>query len=106
MKNFNDLTRKEQETYLMLPIIKELRRFGGQATTREVKNGVIIGDYGMPEEELTKAKAGKNGQLFRPFDVSFSFTIRNLEMADFIERPQRGMIMLTKKGRTFNGSGN
>lgn len=106
MKNFNDLTRKEQETYLMLPIIMELRRLGGQATTREVKNGVIIGDYGMPEEELTKPKVGKNGQLFRPFDISFSFTIRNLEMAEFIERPQRGMVMLTKKGRTFNGSGN
>lgn len=103
MKEFNDLTRQEKETCLMLPILKELRRLGGQATTEEIKRGLFSNDYGIPEEELTRVKEGKNGP-FKTFNIPFSFTISNLAMAGFVDHPKRGTIVLTQKGRSFEGN--
>lgn len=103
MKEFNDLTRRDQEKYLMLPIITELKQLGGQATTNEVKRGLVEGDYNIPETELTNTKTGKNGS-YRPFDFPFNFAITNLVMAEYLERPQRGLVVLTPKGRSFNGN--
>lgn len=103
MKEFNDLTRRDQEKFLMLPIITELKQLGGQATTNDIKRGLVEGDYGIPETELTNTKVGKNGS-YRPFDFPFNFAITNLVMAEYLERPQRGLVVLTPKGRSFNGN--
>lgn len=102
MKEFNDLTRRDQEKFLMLPIITELKQLGGQATTNDIKRGLVEGDYGIPETELTNTKVGKNGS-YRPFDFPFNFAITNLVMAEYLERPQRGLVVLTPKGRSFKG---
>lgn len=37
MTNFNNLSRKEQESYLMFPIIRELKSLGGQSTTGKLR---------------------------------------------------------------------
>lgn len=103
MKEFDDLTRRDQEKFLMLPIITELKQLGGQATTNDIKRGLVEGDYGIPETELTNTKVGKNGS-YRPFDFPFNFAITNLVMAEYLERPQRGLVVLTPKGRSFNGN--
>ena len=103
MKEFNDLTRRDQEKFLMLPIITELKQLGGQATTNEIKRGLVEGDYNIPETELTKKKKGKNGS-YKPFDFPFNFALTNLAMAGYLERPQRGLVVLTPKGRSFNGN--
>ena len=103
MKEFNDLTRRDQEKFLMLPIITELKQLGGQATTNEIKRGLVEGDYNIPETELTKTKKGKNGS-YKPFDFPFNFALTNLAMAGYLERPQRGLVALTRKGRSFNGN--
>lgn len=103
MKEFNDLTRRDQEKFLMLPIITELKQLGGQATTNEIKRGLVEGDYNIPETELTKTKKGKNGS-YKPFDFPFNFALTNLAMAGYLERPQRGLVVLTPKGRSFNGN--
>ena len=103
MKEFNDLTRRDQEKFLMLPIITELKQLGGQATTNEINRGLVEGDYNIPETELTKTKKGKNGS-YKPFDFPFNFALTNLAMAGYLERPQRGLVVLTPKGRSFNGN--
>ena len=38
---------------------------------------------------------------YRPFDFPFNFAITNLVMAEYLERPQRGLVVLTPKGRSF-----
>lgn len=44
MKLFKDMNRQEQEAYLMLPIINELKQLGGQSITRELKREVVVDD--------------------------------------------------------------
>ena len=102
MKEFDDLTRRDQEKYLMLPIITELRQLGGQPTTNDIKRGLVEGDYGVHETELTNTKVGKNGP-YKPFDFPFNFALTNLAMAGYLERPKRGLVALTPKGRSFKG---
>ena len=92
-KTFYDLARKDQEAYLMLPIIRELKRLGGQGTTKEVKRSVVANDEYIPEDALTKTVA-----------YPFNFAVTNLVMASYLERPKPGQIVLTDKGRSFQGS--
>lgn len=56
MNNFNELKRQDQEAYLMYPIIRELRRLGGEATTKELKRMVVSNDGLIPEDALTLTK--------------------------------------------------
>lgn len=37
MKSFNEMNREEQQAYLMLPIIQELKNIGGEGSTKKVK---------------------------------------------------------------------
>ncbi|MCF1783904.1 MAG: restriction endonuclease [Lactobacillus mulieris] len=105
MKLFDELTRQEQEAYLMLPIVNALKKLGGEASTTEVKKVVINSDENIPETALTKIVTSSKGNTFRPFDFPFNFAVTNLEMAGVLKRPKRGYIVLTHKGLEFNGSG-
>ena len=54
MKKYNELTRHEQEAYLMLPILTELKKLGGQSTTKDLKRSVVANDSSIPENTLTE----------------------------------------------------
>lgn len=103
-KTFYDLARKDQEAYLMLPIIRELKRLGGQATTKEVKRSVVANDEYIPEDAMTKTVTSRKGNSYHPFAYPFNFAVTNLVMASYLERPKPGLIVLTDKGRSFQGS--
>ena len=103
-KTFYDLARKDQEAYLMLPIIRELKRLGGQGTTKEVKRSVVANDEYIPEDALTKTVTSRKGNSYHPFAYPFNFAVTNLVMASYLERPKPGQIVLTDKGRSFQGS--
>lgn len=103
-KLFYDLRRRDQEAYLMLPIIRELKRLGGQASTKEVKRSVVTNDEYIPEDALTKTTTSRKGNVYNPFDFPFNFAITNLIMVGYLERPKTGLILLTKKGRSFQGN--
>lgn len=103
-KSFDDLGRKGQEAYFMLPIIRELKRLGGQATTKEVKRFVVTNDEYIPEDAMTKKVTSKKGNSYNPFDYPFNFAVTDLVMASYLERPKPGLIVLTDKGRSFQGS--
>ncbi|WP_076461710.1 restriction endonuclease [Limosilactobacillus caccae] len=103
-KSFYDLKRKDQEAYLMLPIIRELKRLGGQASTKEVRRSVVTNDEYIPEDALTKTTTSRNGNVYHPFEFPFNFAVTNLIMAGYLERPKTGLILLTEKGRAFQGN--
>lgn len=44
MKSFNELNREEQQAYLMLPILQELKKIGGEGSTKKVKREVVNDD--------------------------------------------------------------
>lgn len=103
-KSFYDLSRKDQEAYLMLPIIRELKRLGGQSSTKEVRRAVVTNDEYIPEDALTKTTISRKGNVYHPFEFPFNFAVTNLIMAGYLERPKTGLILLTEKGRSFQGN--
>lgn len=105
MNEFNKMNRRDQEAYLMLPIINELKKLGGQASTNALKRAIVANDDNIPENTLTLFRTSKKGNTYLPFNYIFNFAITNLVMAEFIDRPKVGEVSLTEKGRKFNGSG-
>lgn len=104
MKNFEELNRQEQEAFLMLPILQELKKAGGEATTKEVKRAVVANNDALPVNILTKTKKSRKGNIYIPFNFPFNFAVTNLVMAGYLERPHQGTIVLTQLGRQFSGS--
>ena len=64
MKKYNELTRHEQEAYLMLPILTELKKLGGQSTTKDLKRSVVSNDSSIPENTLTDFKTSRKGSKY------------------------------------------
>lgn len=104
MKSFNDLSKINQQNYLMPLIVKALKKVGGEATTTSIKKIVVNTDDFIPEDALTKAKMSSKGNLYHPFDFPYNFAVTNLELADIINRPKRGHIILSKEGFNFTGT--
>lgn len=103
-KNFNQLKRQEKEAFFMLPIITEIKRLGGQATTKELKKSIVANCKDIPEDVFTSSKVSKNGNLYLENMYPFNFSVTSLVMAGYMDRPHPGQLVLTKKGRQFNGS--
>lgn len=100
------MNRSDQEAYLMLPIINELKQLGGQSTSKELKRNVVADDKLIQENVLTSFKKSlSTGRKYLPFNFPFNFAITNLVMAGMLERPKKGTLKLTKKARDFHGTG-
>lgn len=98
MSNYYDLTYRDREVFVMLPMIEELKQLGGEATNDELKRALVAGDHGLPEDVLVATKMEKSGP-FKPFNYTFSFSVKNLILAGYVERPRRGVITLLAQGR-------
>ncbi len=101
MNNFNELKRQDQEAYLMYPIIRELRRLGGEATTKELKQMVVRNDSLIPKDTLTLTKKSQKEYVYHHFNFPFNFAVTNLVMAGYLHRPRTGTV---SKGRSFEKS--
>lgn len=55
MKLFNELNSGEQQAYLMLPIIQELKNIGGEGSTKKIKKDIVNNDENLPEDGSTKS---------------------------------------------------
>ncbi|MBS6008914.1 MAG: Mrr restriction system protein [Haemophilus parahaemolyticus] len=93
---FEDMSRSQQERFLMPILLKTLQELGGQATRNEIKNELRNSDE-ISEEAIDKTRPSKNG-IYHPFNFVFNFSITNLEMAGFLTCPKRGDVQLTTKG--------
>lgn len=103
-KQFDELNRSEKEAFFMLPILDELKRLGGQSTTKELKRSLIANCEYLPEDVFTSTKVSRNGNTYHANDYPFNFAVTNLVMADYIQRPHPGSLVLTEKGREFDGN--
>ena len=56
-KQFNELNRGEKEAFFMLPILTELKKLGGQATTKEIKKSLVANCDDLPEDVFTSTKS-------------------------------------------------
>ena len=50
MTNFQDLSKIDQENFLMSKIIKALRKLGGKSFTKELSDEVVDATEEIPEE--------------------------------------------------------
>lgn len=98
------MNRSEKEAFFMLPILSELKRLGGQSSTKELKKSLVANCEFLPEDVFTKTKVSRNGNSYHINNYPFNFAVTNLVMANYIERPHPGNLFLTEKGRQFNGN--
>ena len=103
-KQFDELNRSEKEAFFMLPILNELKRLGGQSTTKELKRSLIANCEYLPEDVFTSTKVSRNCNTYHANNYPFNFAVTNLVMADYIQRPHPGSLVLTEKGREFDGN--
>lgn len=103
-KQFDEQNRSEKEAFFMLPILNELKRLGGQSTTKELKRSLIANCEYLPEDVFTSTKVSRNGNTYHANNYPFNFAVTNLVMADYIQRPHPGSLVLTEKGREFDGN--
>lgn len=82
-------------------IIQTLHKLGGQSNTKELLNEVVDVTEEIPEEYAKLLKTSRKDNKYLPFAYTFNFAVANLILADFLDRPIRGTVELTEKGRTF-----
>lgn len=64
MKPFEELNSQEQEAFLMLPILHELKKAGGEATTKEIKRAVVANNDTLPANILTNTMKSRKGNIY------------------------------------------
>lgn len=100
---FATLPRRQQESLTMPEIIKSLRKLGGRALTKKVREDILVRDNVIPEEFIThKVVSQQSGKSYYPFAYIFNFSVANLDFAGFLTRPRRGEVELTKLGRDYD----
>jgi len=98
---FKQASRKEQEEILFPIILKALKKLGGQSNIGDLKKEIALYSDDLGEFAAFE-KMSRGNRLYRPFDYIFNFAVASLGFADFLYHPERGVIELTEKGRTFN----
>lgn len=97
------MSRKQQEAFLMPILIKTLQNLGGEAQKKDLLKDLRESATEIPEAVIDEIKLRKKSEgTYRPFNFVLNFSITNLEMAGFLTRPQRGIIVLTQKGLSCN----
>lgn len=100
---FEKMSRKQQEAFLMPILIKTLQNLGGEAQKKDLLKELRESVTEIPESVIDEIKPRKKSEgTYRPFNFVLNFSITNLEMAGFLIRPQRGLIVLTQKGLSCN----
>lgn len=100
---FEEMSRKQQESFLMPILIKTLQNLGGSVQKKELIKELKESVTEIPEYVIDEIKPRKRRDgTYRPFYFVLNFSIANLEMAGFLTRPQRGTITLTQKGLACN----
>lgn len=97
------MSRKQQEAFLMPILIKTLQNLGGEVQKKDLLKDLRESATEIPEAVIDEIKLRKKSEgTYRPFNFVLNFSITNLEMAGFLTRPQRGIIVLTQKGLSCN----
>ena len=102
--NLVSLSHVQREQYMMQPIIDILLEAGGQLSREELKNRLIDHDESIAEYASITRTSAKTGNVYRQFNFSFNWAIKNLIIAGFILPTKRGgVLVLSNKGLATSG---
>lgn len=94
------LPRSEQEAIMIAEIMNYLKKLGGYANRRELLSAIKQGENSISESFFDEQKISKkSGNTYKPSDFVFNFSMKNLELAGYIQKPRQSIFELTELGR-------
>ena len=96
--NLKALSSEGKIAYLIKPILKVLQEAGGQLERSEIKERITELDDQIAEYSEVERKATKTGNIYKDFDFSFNFAIKDLSFNDLLTYMRSSPVTLTEKG--------
>lgn len=83
---------------MIKPILKVLQEAGGQLERSEIKERITELDDQIAEYSEVERKSTKTGNIYKDFDFSFNFAIKDLSFNDLLTYMRSSPVTLTEKG--------
>lgn len=96
--NLMELSSDDKVAYLIKPILKVLQEAGGQLERSEIKERITELDDQIAEYSEVERKSTKTGKIYKDFDFSFNFAIKDLSFNDLLTYMRSSPVTLTEKG--------
>ena len=96
--NLMELSSDGKVAYLIKPILKVLQEAGGQLERSEIKERITELDDQIAEYSEVERKSTKTGNIYKDFDFSFNFAIKDLSFNDLLTYMRSSPVTLTEKG--------
>ena len=96
--NLMELSSDDKVAYLIEPILKVLQEAGGQLERSEIKERITELDDQIAEYSEVERKSTKTGNIYKDFDFSFNFAIKDLSFNDLLTYMRSSPVTLTEKG--------
>lgn len=96
--NLMELSSDDKVAYLIKPILKVLQEAGGQLERSEIKERITELDDQIAEYSEVERKSTKTGNIYKDFDFSFNFAIKDLSFNDLLTYMRSSPVTLTEKG--------
>lgn len=96
--NLMELSSDDKVAYLIKPILKVLQEAGGQLERSEIKERITELDDQIAEYSEVERKSTKTGNIYKDFDFSFNFAIKDLSFNDLLTYMRSSPVTLTERG--------
>lgn len=96
--NLMELSADGKVAYLIKPILKVLQEAGGQLERSEIKERIADLDDQIAEYSEAEKISTKTGNIYKDFDFSFNFAIKDLSFNDLLTYMRSSPVTLTEKG--------
>lgn len=96
--NLMELSADGIVAYLIKPILKVLQEAGGQLERSEIKERIADLDDQIAEYSEAEKISTKTGNIYKDFDFSFNFAIKDLSFNDLLTYMRSSPVTLTEKG--------
>lgn len=96
--NLMELSSDDKVAYLIKPILKVLQEAGCQLERSEIKERITELDDQIAEYSEVERKSTKTGNIYKDFDFSFNFAIKDLSFNDLLTYMRSSPVTLTEKG--------
>ena len=96
--NLKTLSSEGKIAYLIKPILKVLQEAGGQLERSEIKERIADLDDQIAEYSEAEKISTKTGNIYKDFDFSFNFAIKDLSFNDLLTYMRSSPVTLTEKG--------
>lgn len=96
--NLMELSADGKVAYLVKPILKVLQEAGGQLERSEIKERIADLDDQIAEYSEAEKISTKTGNIYKDFDFSFNFAIKDLSFNDLLTYMRSSPVTLTEKG--------